>query len=499
MERISKLQITDPKYWGNLTRESHLGWLGMHEPQFISKVINRVYEVNYGADNIYSFMQQFPVEYLDEEGPYRWMLHGADEKNIPLLGASLDGTFASLVDATSRAGLGGSEFYMFFPERLWEATTIIVGEDPDAFSLRVQADPIHMEGGWRYKVVLWTGDDQAFVNHRDIAPGTRWSADFGLVEHELSKRGNSVTHAAPFMMENVTSVIRKNYDVPGNMITKGKNHPLSFAFIDQNGKMQTRWIDKLGWDFMTQFRHDIARLLIYGKSNRAEDGQYKHRGESGNTIRAGFGLIEQMDGGNLMFYNHLDLNSLTDFAMQMSVGKLKEDSRKFVLSTGEYGLYEFHKAASDKASGIRYLESDHHFKKADGSIVLDEGQIAKYVSVNGIEFNVVLDPMKDDPVRNKILHPQGGLVSSRIYDIWDVGTSNGQSNIQRVAVKDNEELFKYIPGMRDPFTPYNKPTTPQMTASSVDGYTVLKQYIGGMKLMNPKKTGRIIPSILYRG
>ena len=51
MEKISKLQIVEPKYWSGLTRESHLGWLGMLEPEFISKTVDKLYEVNYGADN----------------------------------------------------------------------------------------------------------------------------------------------------------------------------------------------------------------------------------------------------------------------------------------------------------------------------------------------------------------------------------------------------------------------------------------------------------------
>ena len=495
MQKVSKLQIVDPKYWSGLTREAHLGWLGMMEPQYISKVINRIYEVNHGADNIVSFMDQFPVHYLDEEGAYRWMLHGSDERNIPLIMASTDGTAA--VTAGDRPGVARSQFYMFFPERYFEATSVIVGENPDDYQLRVVEDPIHMGQGWRYRVELVTGDAEAFVPVDDLAAGTRWSEEFGLVEHELSKRGSGVHHAAPLMMENVTSVIRKNYDVPGNMITKGKNHPLAFAFIDQDGKTQTRWIDKLTWDFMKQFRWDKARLLLHGKSNKLADGQYGNKGESGNTIRAGFGLYEQMEGGNTMYYNNFSLDSLTDFAMQLSVGKLKEDSRKFVLSTGEYGLYEFHKAASDKLSGFSYFQSDHHIKSGGaGRMTLDEGQIARYISVNGMEFNVILDPMKDDPIRNKVYHPEGGLLSSRSYDIWDFGTSNGEPNIQRVAVKDNEEFFRYIPGMRDPFSPYNKPTSPQMAASSVDGYSVYKQFIGGILLRNPLRTGRILPSMM---
>lgn len=494
MEKISKLQIVDQKYWGGLTREAHLGWLGMLEPQYVNKIIDRIYEVNYGSDNIVSFIDQFPVHYLDEEGTYRWMLQGSEERNIPLTGAALiDGT---AINATHRPGVGRSQFFLTFPERYFAATSVIVGEYPDDYALRVVEDPVEVATGWRYRVELLTGEDTLFVPPADLIPGTRWSEEYGLVEHELSKRGTEVKHAGPLMMENVTSVIRKNYEVPGNMITKGKNHPLAFAFIDQDGKTQTRWIDKLGWDFMKQFRWDKARLLLHGKSNKLMDGQYGNKGESGNTVRSGFGLYEQMEGGNTLFANRFSLDSLTDFAMDITVGKFKEDSRKLVLSTGEYGAYDFHKAASNKASGITWLQSGHNFKTSGGKMILDEGQIMKYVAVNGIEFNIIIDPMKDEQVRNKIYHPEGGLASSRIYDIWDFGTTGGKPNIQRVAVKDNEEFFKYIPGMRDPFTPYNKPSGPQMTASVVDGYSVHKQFIGGVMIHNPLKTGRILPAIL---
>lgn len=494
MDKISKLQIVDQKYWSGLTRESHLGWLGMMEPQYISKVMDRIYEINYGTDNIVSFMDQFPTHYLDEEGSYRWLLQGSEERNIPLVSAT--NLAGNAVAAGDRFGVARSQFFMIFPEKYFSATSVIVGPRPDDYALRVVEDPTEVATGWRYRVELVTGDDSLFAPVEDLQSGTRWSEEYGLVEHELSKRGNEVKHAGPLMMENVTSVIRKNYEVPGNMITKGKNHPLAFAFVDQDGKVQTRWIDKLGWDFMKQFRWDKARLLIGGKSNKLADGQFGNKGESGNTVRSGFGLYEQMDGGNLKFFNKFSLDSLTDFAMDISVGKLKEDSRKFVLSTGEYGAYDFHKAASEKASGLRWLEGSHNFKTEGGKVTLDEGQMLKYVSVNGIEFNIIIDPMKDDRVRNKVDHPAGGLASSRIYDIWDFGTTNGKPNIQKVAVKDNEEFFRYIPGMRDPFSPYNKPTAPQTTASSVDGYAVFKQYIGGIMLRNPLKTGRIIPNIL---
>ena len=494
--KISKLQVVEPQHWSGLTKEAHLGYLGMLEPELISKVVDRLYEVNYGADNIVSLLDQFPVHYLNQDGIYQWLVQGSEERNIPLVKAQLAPTGTTALTAADRPGIGRSAFYMWFPERLFEITTTIVGERPEDYLLRVTDDPYQDGTNWRYRVELITGDDTLFVPYTELLGGTRWSAEFGLVEHELSVRGNGVSHSSPYKLENTTSYIRKQYDVPGNMIVAGQNTPLAYAFIDDNGKQQTRWIDKLGWDFMTQFRRDKARLLLNGKSNRLADGTYGNRGETGNTIRAGFGLYEQMDGGNIMYFNSFSIDKLTDFALDITVGKFKEDSRKFVLSTGERGAYEFHKSASNKASGITWLRSGHNFEIGNGKVTLDEGQILKYRSVNGIEFSIIIDPMKDDPVRNKLLHPNGGLASSYVFDIWDFGTTNGSPNIQRVAVKGNEEIFGYIPGLRDPFTPYNNTNSPRMIVSPKDGYSVYKMFIGGIMLKNPLKTGRFIPTIL---
>ena len=118
-----------------------------------------------------------------------------------------------------------------------------------------------------------------------------------------------------------------------------------------------------------------------------------------------------------------------------------------------------------------------------------------YIFVNGIEINFILDKMKDNTIHNMLMHPSGGPVTSYIYDIYDFGTTNGKPNVQKIKVKDYEELYGYIPGMRDPYQPYNNLTTPRMMASSKDGYSVFKQWCGGIHVANPKKTGRYIPSI----
>ena len=494
--KISKLVVSDPQYWGKLTREEHLGIMGMQEPQWISKVIDRVYEVTYGADNIVSFIDRLPVRYLDDDTPFRWALQGAEERNYPLVKATMSPSVsaAQITDA-DLAGLNFGRFYLWFGEDPFSVTSVIVGHHPDKYSLRVMRT-MEIGGYYVYEVQLVTGDPNLFVDAAELAPSTLWSEDYGLVEQTMSIRGNSVKHSSPFVLENEFSVIRKNYEVPGNMIRKGKNPPMIFKYSSDGKTVHQAWISKLEWDFLTQFRRDKARLLMYGKSTRTPDGGYSMKGESNNVIKAGYGLTEQMSMGNTVYCNDFSLDFLTDIALSISVGKIPEDKRKLMISTGEYGAYQLHKALAQRAAEINWLQSSHNFKVEGGKMVLDEGQLVKYRFINGIEFTLTIDPMKDDPVRNKILHPKGGLASSYIYDIFNFGTTKGNPNIQRVAVKGDEEIYRYIGGLRDPYTNYNNTSTPISASSMVDGFVVMKWFQGGIQLNNPLAVVRVIPTIL---
>lgn len=489
--QISKLQTLDPKDWGGLTTDNHLGALYMQEPQLVSEVIEHLYKVNLGGDDVVSFINQFPVMYVDDDVPYEWLLQGADEKSISLVDY-WDSTYAA---KPARPGIARSTFFMEFGEHYFAATDVLVGEHDELYKLRIVSDPINRGTSVLYEVQLLTGDDNLFVPTSELEAGKRWSKDYSQVEQTLSKRGGSVIHTSPFRMRNEMSMIRKQYTVPGNMIRKGVNKPLAFSWKDQDGKVITSWIGKLDWDFLTQFRRERARLLMYGNSNRMSNGTYGNVGESGYEIRSGYGLYEQIAPSNTFFYNTFDLDWLTEVALGLSVGKLPEDDRRFVLSTGEYGAYQFHKAVQDKASGWTPNFSQDRIS-ISGNKMTYKGQFMKYVSVNGIEFEVMIDPMKDNSIRNKIQHPDGGLAKSREYDLFDFGTSKGEPNIQRVAMKGDEEVYKYIPGMRDPFTPYNNLSKPGQASTSVDGYEIHKMFIGGIRVKNPMRTMRIIPSLL---
>ena len=119
-------------------------------------------------------------------------------------------------------------------------------------------------------------------------------------------------------------------------------------------------------------------------------------------------------------------------------------------------------------------------------------QFVKFADINGIRFEFIHIPWYDDQVRFKQYHPDGGLVESYRLTIMDFGTSGGNPNIQLVRVKGQDEVFGYIPGLRDPYTPGNK--VKQM-ASPVDGYTIHRADWCGVKIHNPMRLGEWIPNI----
>lgn len=491
--KITKLQQVDQKYWSNYTDTNHLGALHLTQPELISDTIEYLYKINLGTDDIVSLIDKYPTHYIDanSDGVYEWLLQGEEEYNIPIVDYS-----DSPYDTTSkpaRPGIGNSSFWVHFAEAKFKKTDVIVGHKPDVYALRIMEDYVVSGSNFAYKVQLVTGDDKLFMPAEELATGNRFSSEYGLVEDTLSKEGNGMSFSSPMKMRNRLSMIRKEAVIPGNMINKGKNAPLAYKFKTDDGKVHSRWISKLDWDMLKQFRRDRARLMYGGKSTLKADGSSSMTGSSGYKIKAGFGLLEQIAPTNIFNYNNFTADYLTDLAMNLSYGKLPEDERNFKLVTGEYGAIQFHKAIEDKASSISYARDTERINYGGGKMSLG-GQFVKYATVNGITFEVVIDPMKDDHIRNKERNSDGILKSSLEYELLDFGTSSGNPNIQKVAIKGEEEWFNYIPGMRDPFSAAGSGMSPKQIVSKVDGYELHRMYQGGIMIKNPMRCARILPS-----
>lgn len=490
-QRISPFQLTDASSWSGLTTENHLGYMGMMNRILINPLIDNIMEVNLGMD-FDRFMDNFPTYEIEKDAEFEWLMCGPDIKNYPLV------TYYDASGATpAKAGVNFTRFFMEFPVRMFEATDAIATDSKEVYQLQVKADPIMVGTNWRYEVELLTGDPTLFVPASELISGKRYAKLYSPVEQTLSQRGGTVQHTGYFKMYNRCSSIRSNYDVPGNMISAGENKPMGALFVvkDANGKPKTEatWLGKLEYDFMTQFKRQKAYLGMYALHNKTTQGTYNTKGESGYEIKMGAGLYQQISPSNIHYLANWTLDQLEDILLSLSVGKLPADQRKFVIGTGEYGWKRFHKVVQAAGMPFATMNAGNRITGTGNNLHFG-GQYTSVGFVNGIEVTLMKLPFLDDPTLNTDVHPDGGLVSSYEMLIMDIGTTNGKPNIEKVVVKGNEEMTSYVPGMRDPFTPYNKVSTPRMAATLKDGYSVGKMYIGGIKVNNPTKIARILPN-----
>jgi hypothetical protein len=261
------------------------------------------------------------------------------------------------------------------------------------------------------------------------------------------------------------------------------------------------WMHEVQWQLEQQWNDYKNNVLAFGRSNRNRYGEYLNIGKSGEVIRMGAGLYEQMEVSNTMPYNTFSLKLIEDALYQLSAAKLGMNERTFVIKTGERGAIQFHKAVLDTVSGWSAfaLQGDGVNLVRKTNSVLHENaltagfQFVEFQAPNGVKVKVEVDPYYDDPVRNKITHPNGGPAFSYRYDIFDIGTMD-QPNIFKVAVKGQTgDMTSYEWGLRNPFT--GQMGNPYMSHDE-DSATIHKMTTTGICVLDPTRTMSLIPAVL---
>jgi hypothetical protein len=118
-------------------------------------------------------------------------------------------------------------------------------------------------------------------------------------------------------------------------------------------------------------------------------------------------------------------------------------------------------------------------------------QFTEWLAPNNVHIVLNVDPAYDDKVRNKIIHPDGGVAESYRYDIFYMGSME-EPNIQKVKVRGNDELRGYQAGIRDPFTGRKGGRMERME----DSATITAMMEIGALVKDPSRTATLKPSIL---
>lgn len=486
--RISPFQLYESEDITGLVTANHLGYRFGIEPQEASKVAIWINQVNTGA-TINSYLNRFPVVYKDTDDDFEWSIANSGDKNIPLVKAQV--TLGTDLAVTDKAGLNFSEFYVFFNEAYFTDVNQIVGERNEVYPLRVLEDPVPAGGLYRYRVKLNTGDANLFVPYDELTAGKRFSKDFSPVEQTLSKKGGGVHYTFPYKMRNAFTMIRMQDTVPGNMI----NRPVKFSWIDpETKKLLTTWMDYRTWEFERQFQKEVAYMLMYATSNKSSDGMYRQTGKSGYTLKMGAGIKQQMEASNYYTYNEFDINKFTEMLLDLSVNKIVMGQREVSVMTGEWGMYEFSKSLEDKSALYTPSQDNHRIYSTGGNGMGFRGQFLEYYGPNGVKVNIIHDSTKDDIERNKLTYPgKPGKAESYVYDILNMGTSDGRPNIQKFMVKDGD-IRGFEPGLRDPFSATGEKS--RIMSNPTDGWTEHRAFIGGAVVYDPTRVATYKPIIL---
>lgn len=497
MVKLGKFQTLTFNHWKGLTRENHLGSIFQLEPQKATNVMVQLLATRRGK-SLETYLSQFPVKYFDTEDEYTWDVVSSSRRNIPLVEARhIDGT---IVGGSEMAGVGGEPFFVVFPEDWFADGNVIVGELNEIYPLRILGEA-RMEGtNACYKVELMGGIITG-MPAKELKYGKRFSVEYSPVEKELSRGVGDIRFTSPISMRNEWSRIRIKHKVPGSMLNK--KLAVGISFLDnKTGKEVTKnmWMHYVDYELEEQFSDEKNNLIMYGRSNRNDNGEYMNFGKSGSVIKMGAGLREQTMMSNVTYYTKFSLKLLEDALYAISSSKLDLNDRVFVLRTGERGAAQFSKAVLNEVSGwsafqinadnlgmIQKTTSPFHQNSLAAGF-----QFTEFRAPMGVVLKVEVDPLYDDTVRNKIMHPDGGVAESYRYDILYIGTAD-QPNIQMARLRGQDEIRGYKWGLRNPFT--GQMGNDNMSTDE-DSAEIHKMWTGGVFVLDPTRSISLIPSIL---
>lgn len=499
---IGKYVMTKGKSWSGLTLKNHIGQIYGLKPQLVSKLTTVLLQ-NSGMKNLDTTLSMFPEKTLETADDFVWKVVGSEERNIPLVEARYNGSVVE--ESDTGVGQARTEIELVFEEKYFSEVHVIAGLRPDVYQYRLIDAPYEEGGNFVYRAELFGGQETlAGVPGNELLAGNRFSIESAYVEDELSTKGADIAFTSPYLMRNSVSTLRMEHKVSGAMIDC-KIQPVYFTGIEtrdaNTGKthVSTTWMQEVYWQFEKAISRIKSKTIMFGKTNRDENGRYLNKGKSNIEIKAGSGIREQMEVSNTTTYNKFSIRILEDLLSELCEGKLDFDERKFMLRTGERGAAQFNRAVTQEISGWKELGFDNSningIQKTTSKLhnnALSAGfQFTEWRAPNNIHVMLEVDPMYDDKVRNKVLHPDGGVAESYRYDIMYIGSME-EPNIQKIKVKGDDELRGYKAGIRDPFTGRRGGVMNHMEDSAI----ITAMWGSGAMVKDPSRTATLKPIIL---
>ena len=146
----------------------------------------------------------------------------------------------------------------------------------------------------------------------ELVAGKKFSKDFSPVEDKMSRQVGDIHFMSPFSMRNEWTTIRIKHEVPGNI--DDMKILMGIPVVSKDGTKTTMngWMHYVDFKIEEEFSEEKNHAIIYSRTNRDSAGEYHNIGKSGNVIRMGSGIREQMEVSNTQYYGKFSIKLIED-------------------------------------------------------------------------------------------------------------------------------------------------------------------------------------------
>ena len=506
--QLGKFTMQHFKAWApNVTKKTHITSIFGNKVQKVPGVMVQLMAFKYGK-TLDTMLSKLPVKEFENGEDYMWDVIGSTERIIPLVEAR-DENGVVVTASSGNVGAGTQPFYLVFAEHWFFDGETIEGALGNRYPLRILGDAREEGTNYVYKVETMAGITDGVPAERLLA-GEPFSYGAAFVEGGLSRKVGGIRHAVPVSMRNEWSHIRIHHKVSGDMMDDKLAIAIPMYEPTNNGyklRMVNTWMLNVDFELEKTFADYKNYAWAWGRSNRNKNGEYTNFGKSGDVIRTGAGLYEQIEMGNVIYYNDFSLKLIEDALYDLFAGKEDFKDRKVTIRTGEKGGMLFQKAALKDGSGWKSMfdfngdnlglitKTTNAAAPHGGALRVAVPQITEFVAPMGVAITLDIDQSYDNINKSgyKIMHPLGGPASSYIFDILDLGSSVSP-NIQKCKIKGHpEESRGYEAGFRNPFT---GAWDNDHMSNDEDAAVIHKFADSGIVVWDPTRTMRIMPDII---
>lgn len=441
----SKLITKRLPWHANFTELNHLGRAAIIKPEVFENVLTQIFtSMDYYSDNplTSTLFNMKNIKKINSR-EWEWGLRGKTTKPLVV---------TDQIETGTAIGRYKSEFRIVLDENWYLPGDVITpGSTNKRFQSRVQTNPVRYGNGWLYTLRLVSDDPQAVIPEKYLKPGVKWGKLFSIYEEGAEESG-STQFSAPIMLRNRMSRLRKKYEVTGDVATE----VLATKVVDSNGKPHTSWIKYVEVEYWKQWYRELERSVWYSRKSDSIHGS------TGRPVITGPGVQEQLEDSHIHYYTHLTARLIEEYLMDIFYARIKPGSQRRIKAyTGEYGMILFHRAMQQlvDASGWTIVGSNFNPIQKTSSEYNSNAyavgyQFVKYIMGNGIELELVHNPLYDDLDINFEIDPVTGkpVESMRITFLDFSNNDKGESNIKIMKKNDSFKLG-YVAGLTSPYGP----------------------------------------------